>query len=385
MGLRRDRVFWAVALQVAIVNFYLGGFGPAQPLLRSQQHTSLTIASLHGTAMGVAAILAGFANPRLIHRFGRPATSWLGLVLFSIGVLMFVVSPPIQMTIIATLIAGFGTSTVINSMVTQLSHHYPQNPSRAVSQATGIASAGYLLGTLTVGTIAGTSFDWRLGLLITIPAGILLYFATRDSFATDHVPDEQGREKGSLNRKFWISWFGYIACISVEYAVAFWAAALVRDRVGASAAISTVCIVAVGTGMALGRWFGPNALKHFKLDTQLKTVLAIQFIGFTIFWFSHILLLSVFTLMAVGLGTSMQFALISLRMIRFSGGRPELAVGHSSLAAGIAIAGAPFMLGMLGDHLGISRAYLMVPILILITLSTIIALPSTKSDTQDAK
>jgi fucose permease len=90
-------------------------------------------------------------------------------------------------------------------------------------------------------------------------------------------------------------------------------------------------------------------------------------------------------LVAVGLGTSMQFALIALRMIRFSGGRPDLAVGHSSLAAGIAIAGAPFMLGMLGDHLGISRAYLMVPILILITLSTIIALPSTKSDTQDAK
>ncbi len=52
----RDRTFWTIALQVTILNFYLGGFGPAQPLLRADQGTSLTIAGLHGTAMGVAAI-----------------------------------------------------------------------------------------------------------------------------------------------------------------------------------------------------------------------------------------------------------------------------------------------------------------------------------------
>ena len=50
----RDRFFWVVAVQTAVVNFYLGGFGPAQSLLRADQGTSLTIAGLHGTAMGVA-------------------------------------------------------------------------------------------------------------------------------------------------------------------------------------------------------------------------------------------------------------------------------------------------------------------------------------------
>ena len=64
----RDRFFWVVAVQTAIVNFYLGGFGPAQSLLRADQGTSLTIAGLHGTAMGVASIFAGWANPRIAHR-----------------------------------------------------------------------------------------------------------------------------------------------------------------------------------------------------------------------------------------------------------------------------------------------------------------------------
>jgi len=72
----------------------------------------------------------------------------------------------------------------------------------------------------------------------------------------------------------------------------------------------------------------------------------------------------------------MQFALSSLRLMSFSENRPDLAIGISSLAAGSGIALAPFILGVLGDHLGISRAYLMVPVLILIALVIVILIPS---------
>jgi len=72
----------------------------------------------------------------------------------------------------------------------------------------------------------------------------------------------------------------------------------------------------------------------------------------------------------------MQFALSSLRLMSFSDNRPDLAIGISSLAAGSGIALAPFILGVLGDHLGISRAYLMVPVLILIALVIVVLIPS---------
>jgi len=72
----------------------------------------------------------------------------------------------------------------------------------------------------------------------------------------------------------------------------------------------------------------------------------------------------------------MQFALSSLRLMSFSDNRPDLAIGISSLAAGSGIALAPFILGVLGDHLGISRAYLMVPVLILIAMVIVVLIPS---------
>jgi len=373
----RDRFFWVVAVQTAIVNFYLGGFGPAQSLLRADQSTSLTIAGLHGTAMGVASIFAGWANPRIAHRYGRSRASWIGLTIFITGLTLFVISPPIYITIPATLITGFGTSLVINTMLTKMSHHYGKAAEVAIPQANGIASLGFVIGTALIGTIA-IAFPnlWRVGLLLAVPVALVLFLVGREKDQEEHVPDEDGPQGGKLSRSFWIAWVGFIACISSEFAISFWAAALLKDRVGSTAAISTVAIVAMGTGMGIGRWYGGLVLGRLKLDTQLLTVITLQFIGFVGFWLSHNMILSLFCLLAVGIGISMQFALSSIRLIGLSDGRPDLAIGRASLAAGIAIAGAPFLLGLLGDNFGISRAYIMVFVLIAIAFVIVKVIPS---------
>jgi predicted MFS family arabinose efflux permease len=374
---QRDRFFWIVATQTAIVNFYLGGFGPAQSLLRADQGTSLTIAGLHGTAMGVASIAAGYANPHLAHRFGRAKSQWIGLGIFLVGLFLFVISPPVILTIPATLITGFGTSMVINTMLSSMSHHYGKAAEVAIPQANGVASIGFVTGTALIGTIASLypSF-WRLGLLLAIPVAVILVLVGREKEAEEHVPDESGPQSGKMSAKFWLAWLGFVACISSEFATSFWSAALLKDQVGSSAAISTVAIVALGTGMGVGRWYGGLVLKNFKLDNQLLGLVALQFIGFVAFWLSHSMIISLICLFVIGLGISMQFALSAIRLVSFSDNRPDLAIGKSSLAAGIAIAGAPFLLGFLGDNFGISRAYIMVPVLIAIAFIIIKLTPS---------
>jgi MFS family permease len=376
--IKRDRYFWTIALQTVVVNIFLGGFGPSQPLLRADQGTSLTIAGLHGTALGIASILAGFANPHLVHRFGRGQTGWIGIGVFSIGLIIFVSASAVSVTIGAALITGIGISTVINNFVTSLNAHYDKRvASIAIMQANAIASAGYVIGTLIVGTIANVYRDyWRFGMLLALPLAAYLYFVMRDKSPEEHVPSEHGPQSGKLSIKFWIAWFGFVAIISSEFATSFWAAALVLDRTEATPAISTLVIAALGTGMGLGRWFWGRILKRWHADQQLIIILGVQFIGFGILWFSHNLLLSFLALFAAGLGISSQFALGSLRMIGLSEHRPDLAIGKASLGAGIAIGGAPFLLGVLGDAFGISRAYIMVPVLIVIAYLTVQFVPS---------
>ena len=374
---KRDSFFWTIALQGAAVNIFLGAFGPSQPLLRADQGTSLTIAGLHGTAMGVASIMAGLSNSHLVHRFGRSSTGWIGLIIFSIGLIGFVAAPPVELTILAALVAGFGVSVVINNFVTSLSGHYGKQSAVALTQANAISSLGYVIGTLTVGLVAESFRDqWRIGILAVLPFVLYLFFFRRIKDEQAHMPHEDGPQGGKLSGHFWISWFGFFACIASEFAISFWAAALIRDRTDATPAIATLAVVAFGSGMAIGRWYGPILLKKWEIDAQLKICIATQFIGFASLWFSHNLTISFFSLLVTGIGVSSQFTLSSLRLIGLSDGRPDLAMGKNSLAAGSAIGLSPFVLGILGDHLGISRAYLMVPVLMVIAYAVIQFIPS---------
>ena len=91
--LRRDRVFWLAALQTGVFGIFMGGFGPALPLLQEEQGASAAVAGLHGTALGLASIVAGTFNARIVHQFGRMKSVWLGLAIFNFGALGFVLLP----------------------------------------------------------------------------------------------------------------------------------------------------------------------------------------------------------------------------------------------------------------------------------------------------
>ena len=374
---QRNGQFWLLALQVATVNFFTGGFGPSQALLQEDQGTSLGVAGLHGTAMGVAAIFAGWLNSKMVHRFGRSNSTWIGLIVFSIGIVFFVFSPPVELTLLATLIAGFGISVVINNVNTAGSHAFAERSHTAVAQINAIAIAGFITGNFIIGTTANIVRDqWRVGLLITIPFILAMFISGRKYQPDSHIPDESGPQRGKLSRGFWISFTGFFISISAEFATSFWSASLISNRTDASSAISTLAVIAFGTGVGTGRWYGGRLMKRFHADEQLKIALALQFVAFGFFWSSHILAFSLLTLFFVGLGISVQFPLFTLRMVAFSEGRPDLAMGKSSIAAGIAIASSPLLLGILGDNFGISRAYIMVPVLIALGFTMVLISPS---------
>lgn len=354
----------------------MGGFGPALPLLQADQGTSAAIAGLHGTALGVASIIAGYLNAPVVHRFGRYKSIWLGLTIFNFGALAFITLPDAWQTIGAILIAGIGLSMTVNNSFTYLTSHYKENSARAVSQANGVNSFFVLLGNLIVGVIAGTQFSWRIGLLLCIPFAIILYLLLGRQHNPEHIPDEEGRQRGKLSGKYWLSWTGLLFCIAAEFAIAFWSSALFREKTGIQPATATTLVLAFPMGMMIGRWFGTYLFPNLNNDARLKLIIAMQGISFMVFWTSEIVIASFIALFAVGLGTSMQFALSSLRIISFAKDRPDLAMGKSSLSAGIAIGLSPLLLGFLADRFGIVNGFLLVPVLIGLAFMIVALVPS---------
>jgi MFS family permease len=374
---KRDKVFWLAALQTAAFGIFMGGFGPALPLLQEAQGTSAAVAGLHGTAIGCASIVAGAFNAHIVHRYGRSTTVWIGLIIFNIGALGFVIFPSPWQTITAIFIAGIGLSITINNTFMKLSIHFSDHSARATSQSNGVNSAFVMLGNFIIGVIASSSFNWKFGLLLCIPFTIILYLLLGRQEEYEYIPEESGRQKGSLSMKYWISWVGMTFCIAAEFAVAFWAAALIRERTDISAASATTLVLAFPLGMMIGRWFGTYLKPQLDIDQRLKLIVAIQGLSFLVFWASNVAVVSFVALFFVGFGTSMQFALSTLRLLRFASNKPDLAIGKASWGAGLAIALSPLILGSLADTFGIVSAFLMVPAIVVCAFVIVVLLPST--------
>ena len=273
-------------------------------------------------------------------------------------------------------IAGIGLSITINNTFMKLSIHYADHSARATSQSNGVNSAFVMLGNFIIGVIASSSFNWKLGLLLCIPFTIMLYLLLGRHEEYEYIPEESGRQKGSLSMKYWVSWVGMTFCIAAEFAVAFWAAALIRERTDISAASATTLVLAFPFGMMIGRWFGTYLKPQLDIDQRLKLIVAIQGLSFLVFWASNIPVASFVALFFVGFGTSMQFALSTLRLLRFAANKPDLAIGKASWGAGLAIALSPLLLGFLADKFGIVNGFLMVPAIVICAFVIVVLLPS---------
>ena len=343
----------------------MGGFGPAQPLLQSDQGTSGLVAGLHGTALGLSGLLAGQLNARMVHRFGRFTTSWIGMAVFIFGVASFALLNEPALTITASLFAGFGITTMINNSVTFLNDSHPEHSAIAISQANGFNSTMYLIGTIFIGTLASAGLGWRWGLLITAPLALLAFHYSKAHRGEIHAPDESGPQSGRLTKRYWIGWIGFTCAIAAEFSTVFWAAALLRERFDLTSGNATTAVLCFAAGMALGRWFGVSLFPRIDIDPRTLFFVLLQLGGFVIFWNVTLLPLALFGLFATGLGASTQFTLFSTRLIRFAHDKPDLAIGISAWGAGLAIGFAPFLVGALSDQVGIWSAYWLVPTLII--------------------
>lgn len=353
----------------------MGGFGPAIPLLQVDQGTSGAIAGLHGTALGLASLVAGVLNSRVVHRFGRYRAAWIGISIFLFGAFFFVTLAQPNQTIPSIFLAGIGMTMAIANTITYLSGHYGEQSPQALSQNNGITSLFNLFGTITIGLLATTAISWRLGLLACFPFAAILYMTMGRSHSPEHIPDIDGHQRGLLPKFYWFAWVGLVFTISTEFAIIFWSAALIRVRTDIDPALATTLMLAFPLGMFLGRWFGAYVVPNRSVDFRLKLFLILQLVGFLLLWNSTTPLLALISLLIAGLGTSMQFILSTARLLRFSAGKDDLGMGLASLAAGLAIAGSPFVLGALADQVGIATAFLIVPFFIAIAFAIVFAVP----------
>jgi predicted MFS family arabinose efflux permease len=372
-ALVRDRLTWLVYLQLGCYGYFLYGFGPSITLLRVEQDVSRAVSGLHGTAVAVGAVLTGVAFASLTARFGRGAVMWLGVAGTCVGALLLTASTAVPVTLAGAFATGVFGSIVVNGSGVILATHHGAGGPAAISEANAAASGIGLLAPLVIGFAVELGLGWRPGLLLIVPLSAVVAISFWRVRTPDHRAGAAGpaterpagpTSAGRLPGLYWLGWLVLMLCIAVEFCMTIWSADATAARTGVSSGTAAAAVTAIGTGMFAGRLAGGRLALRFDTAHLLLAALALAGAGFLVFWLSTAAWLAFAGLVISGLGISLHFPLGITRAIAPSGGRPDLAAGRVSWAAGLAIGLGPFGLGALADAVGTHRAFLLVPTLL---------------------
>ena len=364
--LQRDRRTWLTYAQLGCYGWFLYGFGPSLTLLRDEQGFSRTVAGLHGTALATGALCSALIVARLAVRFGRVPLIWAGLTILCVGIVTLTGFTPLPATLFGAFLCSFGGSFVVTCSATVLSAVHGEGGPAAITEANAAAAGVGAVAPLVVG-VAVVLGSWRSALLVLIPVIALLAVVGRGTPSLrDRGVRATGVPPGRLSRRYWISWVVVTAGIGVEFCLALWSGDMLHQHSGLSRAAASASVTALVGGMFLGRVAGGwLALRH-PLDRLLYAALALNAVGFAVFWGSTSGPVAVTGLLACGLGVALYFPLGLARSIAASDGRPDHASARVGLGAALASGAGPFGLGALADVVGIHTAMLVVPALLVV-------------------
>lgn len=373
-----DRVTSLSFAQLALFAWFMYGVGSTVALLRDEQGTSNAIAGLHSTALAVSGIISALLASGFVHRWGRGAM----LRLASAGVVAGVViytwpGASFPVTFAGMCVVGFaGTLLVVVVNAFLLVHQQAAGPS-ALTEANAIASVSGLIAPLVVGALASTILGWRTGVLVVAVGLVIVEIARGRDLAPYAVGEENHADHRGARlprRVFWS--LALIVCfLAAEFSTVYWSADLLRERAGFSPAAAAASLSAVTAGMAIGRFAGARLAERISSDLILRWSVVIAIIGFAVSWAGASGAIIITGLAIAGLGMGVHWPLTVARAVRASGGMADRAAALASVSGSIAIATAPFALGLLSDAVGFHAAFLLLPALLVIALVILLARP----------
>jgi MFS family permease len=397
VGLQRTPLTWAIYATTGAWASFIYLAGPVAPVIAEDLGVPAASAGLIGTALAAGIASASLTGPVAVRRFGRDGAMRLGLALLAAAAASVATLPGLMdgwlaygVTLTLIWAAATGGATVLNVATARLAAAHPHHSAYAITEANATAAWVGLFSPLLLGAALGAGFGWWVGFAICLVAvlaalaGLVLtdrlerstrspsepgstptlaaadeLYEPPDGTASETTPASPDR----LPRRFWVAMIALFAAAGSEFAINFWGSPLIQLQTGAATSAATAAMSASVAGIAVGRTVGSRVTHRFGPHRTLLGGFGLTLVGFAVLWFAATLPFAIVGLFVAGLGLATLFPLVIDRGLLLSEGKPDLAMARASLVLGLAIGGAPFLLGALGSVVSVSTAMLLVPLI----------------------
>lgn len=370
--------------RLSLGGYLLYGVGYVVPLLRRDLGLSESLAGLHASAIAVGIILSGIAGERFVRRLGTDPAGRASVVAFGASAAGVAVAPHVAVSLTGGLIFGFFGGVVLSLVNQQLSALGGRSASVALARANLSALVASLLAPLAIAAFEDLGAGGRLGLLVPLPLiGLIEVVNWRRPIGGPRAPDARSARHpapGRLPGTYWRAWVVLVLVVSIEFSVVFWASTLIGIQTGAGTSEATTAAAAFVLGMIVARAAVSTGLGTSTSRTRLMTIaLVLVVIGILGAWQATTVPLSAVALFLAGLGVGPLYPVgvaFSLGLVRAA---PEASAARTTLASGVAILFAPFLLAVTAERVGLVNAW---PLLGVIALAAIGMLVVSRGDSQ---
>lgn len=373
-----DRPTLVSFASLATWSWFVYGFGASLALLRDDQGTTAWIGGLHGTALAAGGIVGALVTPRLNHRFGRgPVARAAG-----IGTALCIVwylwpETGVASTLPAIFVACFFGNILVVCVNSFIATHQGDASPPAFTESTGLAALMGLLAPLGVGFAATTVLGWRAGLLVAVVAFAVIEIWRGRRLAVYGEPGEvlTRKEGGRLPGLTWWAIGAGTAYIGAEFCLSLWGADLLRERAGLSPAAAAAGLSTITGGLFVGRVFGIRLAERMSTERLLRISLITGLVAFGVAWLVTSPVVILAFLFLTGLCLALTWPLCLSRIIRSADGNADRASAMTLACTTGAIGLAPFLLGWLSGSMPVHQAFLLVPVLLVVTFALVVVRP----------
>jgi MFS family permease len=343
--------------------FWIYAFGPALALLRTELHFSYTMLGVYSALWAGGAAVAGLVFAPVSRRLPRASLVWFSALGGVAGVGLFVATRSTAWTLLGAFIGGLAGTILLSVSQAILSDQHGSRRDRALVEANAGAAACAVLTPVILGGLQATVVGWRAAMALPALALAWLYLRYRrvPLPARAAVHDTSGSR---LPAACWYLAALVAVGIAVEFCVIYFGAELLATT-GLSATAAATAMSAFYLGILLGR-IGAALLTRSAGRAVLLVWLSlgVTAAGFLLFWLAGVPVPAVTGLFICGLGVANLYPLSLALALAAAPGRGDTVNARVQLLGGAFVVTAPYLLGSLADHLGLTTAFTVEPALI---------------------
>lgn len=361
--LHRTPFSWLNYILLGYYGYLQASLGAVVPFIRKELHLNLTQTGWHFTAFALGMVIAGLTADALSRRFGKRSLFWGGGAGMALATFVLTQAATLLISVLACFFMGLMGTFLMIMIQSLLNSFFDEHAPQALTEANIVASTFASIVPLMVGLSLWLQLGWEFALYLAILFWFITWFRNRHKPFPATIPErtaDDNEQRPRLPRIFWIYLAIIFFSVSIEWSVIFWSAIFMETVHLIDADLAATLVTILFIGVIISRFVFSRLMQRYSLSKLFPLTLALLLTGLPLFCFGMNPVIVIIGLFLIGLGMGNLFPLGLSMASRIGYLTPDLTSAKVALTGGSAILIMPQVLAVLGDSLGIFKAFLII-------------------------